>query len=602
MTPLSYLKSRLFRKYAGVFVVLVTGALLTSGAVELFVGYQERRSSLAEFERERAASAALTIEQFIDGIVRQVQGAADNPQPTDATGLERRRLYYLGLLKHVPALADISYLDSTGQEQLRVSRIAVDVIGGQGEGSGRPAIQAANPEDIYFSPVYFRNESEPFMTIAVTERGPDPGVVVAEVNLKFIWDVISQIKIGETGYAYVVDARGILVAHPNISLVLKMTDLSTFKQVQAALATPPGRAKLRQAEVMIARDMDSRRVLTTYQTIELLGWYLIVEQPLGEAFAPVYSSIWRTGFLLLAGLGLAVVASLILARKMVTPIRALQANAARIGAGELDQRIVVDTGDELEELAEGFNRMASRLRDSYANLEQKVEERTRNLVDAQQLLTQVVEAQEEERQRIASDLHDSVAQWLVSASYQAQVCLALLDQNKEEELRNDLTVIEKTLRASIKELRQVLAGLRPPALEELGLAHAIRQDMERLAAEGVSCSFEVNGPAVRLPTSVEITAFRIAQETLTNVSKHARASEVSLNLAFKSDELMLRVQDNGCGFNVSRALVGAGSGGHLGLLGIKQRVDALGGVLQITSDPGSGTRLEIRMPIPQGSQ
>ena len=602
MTPLSYLKSRLFRKYAGVFVVLVTGALLTSGAVELFVGYQERRSSLAEFERERAASAALTIEQFIDGIVRQVQGAADNPQPTDATGLERRRLYYLGLLKHVPALADISYLDSTGQEQLRVSRIAVDVIGGQSERSGRPAIQAANPEDIYFSPVYFRNESEPFMTIAVTERGPDPGVVVAEVNLKFIWDVISQIKIGETGYAYVVDARGILVAHPNISLVLKMTDLSTFKQVQAALATPPGRAKLRQAEVMIARDMDSRRVLTTYQTIELLGWYLIVEQPLGEAFAPVYSSIWRTGFLLLAGLGLAVVASLILARKMVTPIRALQANAARIGAGELDQRIVVDTGDELEELAEGFNRMASRLRDSYANLEQKVEERTRNLVDAQQLLTQVVEAQEEERQRIASDLHDSVAQWLVSASYQAQVCLALLDQNKEEELRNDLTVIEKTLRASIKELRQVLAGLRPPALEELGLAHAIRQDMERLAAEGVSCSFEVNGPAVRLPTSVEITAFRIAQETLTNVSKHARASEVSLNLAFKSDELMLRVQDNGCGFNVSRALVGAGSGGHLGLLGIKQRVDALGGVLQITSDPGSGTRLEIRMPIPQGSQ
>ena len=602
MTPLSYLKSRLFRKYAGVFVVLVTGALLTSGAVELFVGYQERRSSLAEFERERAASAALTIEQFIDGIVRQVQGAADNPQPTDATGLERRRLYYLGLLKHVPALADISYLDSTGQQQLRVSRIAVDVIGGQSERSGRPAIQAANPEDIYFSPVYFRNESEPFMTIAVTERGPDPGVVVAEVNLKFIWDVISQIKIGETGYAYVVDARGILVAHPNISLVLKMTDLSTFKQVQAALATPPGRAKLRQAEVMIARDMDSRRVLTTYQTIELLGWYLIVEQPLGEAFAPVYSSIWRTGFLLLAGLGLAVVASLILARKMVTPIRALQANAARIGAGELDQRIVVDTGDELEELAEGFNRMASRLRDSYANLEQKVEERTRNLVDAQQLLTQVVEAQEEERQRIASDLHDSVAQWLVSASYQAQVCLALLDQNKEEELRNDLTVIEKTLRASIKELRQVLAGLRPPALEELGLAHAIRQDMERLAAEGVSCSFEVNGPAVRLPTSVEITAFRIAQETLTNVSKHARASEVSLNLAFKSDELMLRVQDNGCGFNVSRALVGAGSGGHLGLLGIKQRVDALGGVLQITSDPGSGTRLEIRMPIPQGSQ
>ena len=148
----------------------------------------------------------------------------------------------------------------------------------------------------------------------------------------------------------------------------------------------------------------------------------------------------------------------------------------------------------------------------------------------------------------------------------------------------------------------MLASLRHPALEELGLAHAIQQDMGRLTDEGVTCTFEVKGSVIRLPASVEITAFRIAQETLTNVSKHANASEVSLKLAFKSDELMLRVQDNGCGFNVSRALVGAGSGGHLGILGIKQRVDALGGVLQITSDPGSGTRLEIRMPIPQGSQ
>ena len=463
-------------------------------------------------------------------------------------------------------------------------------------------IDPDDAENIYFSPVYFRNESEPFMTIVVTEQGPDPGILVAEVNLKFIWDVVSQIKIGETGYVYAVDEKGILVAHPNISLVLMKTDLSASTQVRAALESSPSQAKLSDAEVIIARDMESERVLTTYQTIEPLGWYLIVEQPLGEAFAQVYSSIWRTGFLLLVGVGLSVAASLYLARRMVTPIRALQANAARIGAGELDQSIVVDTGDELEDLAEEFNRMAFRLRDSYANLEQRIEERTRNLVDTQQLLTRVVEAQEDERQRIASDLHDSVAQWLVSASYQAQVCLVLLDQHKEEELHNDLTVIEETLRDSIKELRQVLAGLRPPALEELGLAHAIRQDMERLTAEGVSCSLEVDGSAVRLPASVEITAFRIAQETLTNVSKHANASEVSLNLAFKSEELTLRVRDNGCGFNLSRTLEGARTVGQLGLLGIKQRVDALGGVLQITSNPESGTTFEIKMPILYGSQ
>jgi len=129
MRPLSDLKSRLFRKYATLFVFLVIGVLLVSAGIELFVGYQDRRSSLAEIERERAASAALSIERFIDGIVWQVEGVADNPQPAGIVGLERRRRHYLSLLKHVPALTDITYIDNTGVAQVRVSRIALDVVG-----------------------------------------------------------------------------------------------------------------------------------------------------------------------------------------------------------------------------------------------------------------------------------------------------------------------------------------------------------------------------------------------------------------------------------------------------------------------------------------
>ena len=107
---------------------------------------------------------------------------------------------------------------------------------------------------------------------------------------------------------------------------------------------------------------------------------------------------------------------------------------------------------------------------------------------------------------------------------------------------------------------------------------------------------------MRLPNSVEITAFRIAQETLTNVSKHARANQVSLKLDFKSDELNIRIRDDGCGFNVSRVLDEARSVGHLGILEIKQRVVSRGGDLQITSGQGSGPEGEIRSPVPQGSQ
>ncbi|MCI0797218.1 MAG: response regulator [Chloroflexi bacterium] len=436
VTVLRSPKSRLFRKYTGIFVVLVTGALLMSGAVELFFGFQDRRDALSEFERERAASAALAIERFIGEIVQQVEGAANNPQPASAAGLERRRLYYLGLLKHVPAITDISYLDAKGEEQLRVSRISVDMIGGRAESPEESRLPAANTEDVYFSPVYFRNESEPFMTIAVPELGPEPGMVMAEVNLKFMWDVMSQIQIGKTGYAYAVDASGTLVAHPDIGLVLKKTDLSSFVQVRTALEAPPSRTNQQQAEVMIARDMEGQRVLTTYKTIEPLGWHVIVEQPLAEAFAPLYASIWRTGLFLLVGFGLAVVASLYFARRMVAPIQSLQASAAQIGRGDLDQSIDIRTGDELEELAEEFNRMTSRLRESYASLEQKVEQRTQELVyaneDLKKEMTERERAEETERlrtQELEALVH--IANMLVQPKSFEEKCKGVLDEVAE---------------------------------------------------------------------------------------------------------------------------------------------------------------------------
>src|SRR2546422_467987 len=232
---------------------------------------------------------------------------------------------------------------------------------------------------IFYGPVYCRKESEPYMTIALG-GGPSAGVTVAEVNLKFIWDVVSQIKIGKAGHAYVVDSRGQLIAHPDISLVLQKTDLSALPQVQQARAAS---AAVADAEtVTTAHDRERRPVLAAFATIAPLGWSVFVEQPLGEAFAPLYASAIRTAVLLLLGVALAVVASLFLARRMVTPIQALQAGAARIGAGELGHRIGIRTGDELEALAAQFNSTTAQLQESYATLERKVEERTRELSEA----------------------------------------------------------------------------------------------------------------------------------------------------------------------------------------------------------------------------
>ncbi len=377
MTP----RGRLFSKYAVFFVSLVGVALLASGGVELYFTYQENKSALVAVQREKAQAAATRIEQFIKEIERQMGWTTQPILATGTAGLEQRRFDFLRLLRQVPAITEISHLDAAGREQLRVSRLAMDVVGSQADLSADPRFVQARAARVYYGPVYFRKESEPYMTLALAGAGQDAGVTVAEVNLKFIWDVVSQIKIGRAGRAYVADGQGALIAHPDISLVLQKTNLTALDQVKAALAAMPGGGPPRE-EVTLGRDLQGHRVLTAYATIAPLRWSVFVEQPLEEAFAPLRASIQRTLLLLFLGIALSIVASLLLARKMVKPIRALQAGAARIGAGQLGDRIEVHTGDELQALAEQFNSMAGQLKESYANLEQKVEDRTRELTES----------------------------------------------------------------------------------------------------------------------------------------------------------------------------------------------------------------------------
>src|SRR5262249_25897789 len=236
----------------------------------------------------------------------------------------------------------------------------------------------------------------------------DAGVSIAEVNLKLIWDVVSQIKVGEHGHAYVVASQGRLIAHPDISLVLRNTDMSKLVQVkaaldqQAALAEQVEQAAAAQAQAqsggarptpppsprMPAIDMDSlqgalniqgQEVLTASAPILPLRWIMFVELPEKEAYASLYAALQRLAIVLLAASTFAVLAGVFLARHMVGPIQALRAGAARIGGGDFAQRIAIKTGDELEGLANQFNDMGSRLQESYADLESKVEQRTAEL-------------------------------------------------------------------------------------------------------------------------------------------------------------------------------------------------------------------------------
>jgi len=363
----------LFRKYVALFLAVVCVALLSNGVFEIFFSYREHKASLIKVQQAQADAAAHEIGQFIKEIESQVGWTTQ--LPWSAGTIEQRRTDGQRLLRQVPAITELAQLDSSGKEQLRVSRLAMDVVGSQADLSQDPKFTEAVAHKFYYGPVYFRRESEPYMTLALAGTRRDAGVSVAEVNLKLIWDVILKIKVGERGLAYVVDAQGRLIAHPDISLVLRNTDMTRLAQVMAA--RPGGDASAEP--VQEALDVRGRSVLTAYAPVTTLGWVVFAELPIDEAYAPLYESIERSGALLFAGLVLAFLSGLFLARRMVGPIQALRAGAARIGSGDLSQRISIKTGDELEALADQFNDMAGRLQESYADLEKKVEVRTREL-------------------------------------------------------------------------------------------------------------------------------------------------------------------------------------------------------------------------------
>jgi signal transduction histidine kinase len=376
-SPMSPIRARLFAKYLALLVGIVSVPLLLSGAFEIWSSYRDHRTSLIRLQREQAEAAAARIGQFVKEIEGQIAWAS--LLAGAASTVEQRRFAIRLLLRQVPAITELVAADADGREQLRISRLDMDVIGSNADLSGDRKFVAAMAQKVYYGPVYFRSESEPYMTVALAGARREAGVVIAEVNLKLIWDVVSQIKVGDQGSAYVVDADGRLIAHPDIGLVLRNTDLSRLGQVEAAVR---GASDAVPDQGQVATDPQGRRVLSAHANIVPPGWLMFVELPLEEAYAPVYASLLVAALVLLAGLLLAVISSFVLARRMVTPIRALQAGAARIGAGALDHRIEIATGDELETLGAQFNSMASRLQQSYATLEHKVDERTHQLREA----------------------------------------------------------------------------------------------------------------------------------------------------------------------------------------------------------------------------
>ena len=235
-----------------------------------------------------------------------------------------------------------------------------------------------------------------------------------------------------------------------------------------------------------------------------------------------------------------------------------------------------------------------------ATLFDSVKMQQRNL---ERFLKKSLTAQEDERRRISSELHDGLAQWLVSASYGMQLCEAYLTSERREDTLNEIKRTNNILNQSVKELRRIILDLHPIALAELGLIEALRRQVEGFNREnGVRCDFRIVGSMNSLSLIQEVSIYRIILEAMNNIRKHAKASHVDLVLKFDLEYASVEVIDDGQGFDLAGALSDKVAKSSIGLITMRERAEMLGGRMDVDTAPGNGTKIFVTLPISRSSE
>ena len=604
-------RGRLMRDYFLISALLVIGGLVTSGAVEIYFSYIESREQLALVQKEIAAGAAVKIERFVQEIHNIMRGATKSPTIAPERLTSEFRLELEKLLLIAPAVTEAIVFNEQGAIQVQASRLRTVFPDSDGDSANSAAFEQAKQGKPYFGSIYFEHGSEPYMTIAVPiERfaGDVVGVLKAEVNLKDIGDVISRITVGKAGYAFAMSRSGELIAHPDISLVLqrRMVDqLPIFKAAFPPTATQPTEF------VMIGPNLQGKEVLSAFAQIPGLDWAIVVDRPIQEVSETIYASLFRTATLLLVGLVLALIASIYVARRVLRPIGILQDGVAHF-TDNLSRRIELKTGDELELLADEFNKLADRLQESYTNLEQKIEDRTQELGEKNKQLEAVAESKVRFFNYVAHDMRTP----LISIKGFTDLVLrhsdGKLEQRQKDNLRKVL-VSSKHLENLVDDLLDLAKGKRKVVnIEAFKLEEVLRfatETVEPMLKDNVKLVTEM---ASDIPTMKSDCAMlkKIVLNLLSNAAKYTEAGEIKVAAACDNGTLKLIVSDTGIGmkaealnyiFDEFRQVHMSATQRYpstgLGLAIVKLFTNLLGGEITVESEEGKGSTFTIVMPM-----
>ncbi len=605
-------RERLVRDYFFVSVVLIAGGLISAGLLEIYFRYSEGLEQVHSAQQEAASRAAFQIERFIQDIAATMKAFAKNADlsaPEKEYEFELKRLLFLA-----PAVTEAMVLDPGGILRAQVSRFRAVAPQLKSDLSQTLAFQQSKQGRTYFGLVYFR-DSDPYFTVAVPiERAPGDivGVLQTETSLRDILDVASAGRLGQAGYRYVITRVGDLIAHSDIRLVSNRSNFASLGQVQAAFqSSPEGTAK---PKTIVADNADGQKVFSSHAIIPTLGWAVFVERPAKDAYAPIYASLLRTSILLLIGLGMALLASFLVARRVVRPLRALREGVERIGSGDLNARLDIKTGDEIEILADEFNDMAAHLREAYTGLERKVAERTRALTLANEKLAEANQLKSQFLANVNHELRTPLSAILGYARLLQRETAAQISPLQRENLQDLLNNAERLLHLidSLLDFARIEAGKMEVRIESVKVDEVIRSAaaiIEPTLHGNVGLAADIASDLPEVNTDREKLR-QILVNLLENAAKFTERGEIKIAARRQDGALELAVSDTGIGiereeldqifeeFHRAEApnrkkYPGTG----LGLAITKKYVTLLGGEIRAASEVGKGSSFIVTLPL-----
>ncbi len=616
------------------FLTLILGVLFISSSLEVYSGIKTQRKVVANQQQLIAQDAARKVNAFIQEKLIMLEAAASIGNLLNAHQ-EEQRLVLEKLIGLEPAFRQLALLDEKAREVTRTSRLSSFIASRiNRRDTGKIFLQVRQGRN-YITPVYIDEiTSEPLvqMAVPVTDVFKDfKGVLIAELNLKFIWDLIGRIKIGKRGVAYVVDKNGNLIAFGDISRVLKGENLSYLPEVSEFVL---GDELTHRSSADISKGIQKTLVVSNHAHLGSPDWAVVVEMPVSEAYETVFSQIKLTLLIMLTSFMLAVGAGIYLSKRITRPIIALRDAARKIGEGNLDTHLKVTSNDETGELAIGFNQMVKDLK--------------RTTVSRDELADEVLERKKTQEalivaKRQAEEASQAKSQFLANMSHEIRTPMNaiigftdLLNETWLDPIQRDYV---KTIRDSGKALLVLINDILDLSKIEESLLelecivfdfeYLIKSIFKMIRSKMVGSSLDLLYRMEEGPRYFKGDPTRIRQiltNLIGNAIKFTKEGQIYVKIGMDDSDgqgkgkpglirtLKVAVNDTGIGIpedkrdmifesftQVDASTTRKYGGTGLGLSITKALVEKMGGDIRVESGEGGGSRFIFTLKLEQAS-